>query len=100
LAVLISKGECVGDVMLRFVPMVKSAHRWSVQDFTVVNEWRSNHVNAREIDLLLSSAEKSCGESLSNLMLQPLLRIGSYTHILEEFLVLTPPSVTFAPFCL
>ncbi len=94
-------GECIGDVMLRFAPMIKAAHRWSSQEFTVVNSWRTNHPNAREIDMLLHSAEKSCGESLSTLMLQPTLRLGTYAHILEEFLLHTPSSVNFLrEFCL
>jgi hypothetical protein len=86
-------GECVGDVLGRFVPMVRAAHRTPLeQHFVTVNGWRSSHGHAREIDALIRSAEKSCGETLSNLMLQPLLRISSYTVILEEMLVHTPPS--------
>jgi hypothetical protein len=86
-------GECIGDVLLRFAPMLRAAHRWTSQDFALVNGWRTNHPHSREIDLLLHSAEKSCGESLSNLMLQPILRLGTYAHIIEEFLLLTPTSV-------
>ncbi len=84
-------GECVGDVMVRFAPLIRAAHRLSPdQQFVTINSWRTKHAHARDIDALIRSAEKSCGDTLSNLMLQPVMRLTSYTVILEEMLVHTP----------
>jgi hypothetical protein len=85
-------GEMIGDVLLKFSQsLMRTLLKFNFEyELSLLNKTRMEHANAKQIDSLIRSAEKSCGESFINLILQLSQRVSAYVFILNEVVLHTP----------